>query len=172
MWRWLGTAFIAGSLGSAGFLVARTYEQRPAHLRALQTALALLATEITYTATPLPEALAAVGRHVSPAVGRFAVHVAEQLRTDPRPAAADAWRRAVSAQKGRWALTAEDEAVLLDLAPAIGRSFADDQEKHLRLALTRLARRQEEAEAAAKDLVRLWRYGGWCAAALLILLLY
>lgn len=168
----MGTALIAGSLGSAGFVVARTYELRPAHLRMLQTALALLATEITYTATPLPEALASVGRHVAPAVGRFALHVARQLREDPRPAAADAWRRAVLARRGRWALTREDEAVLLDLAPAIGTTFADDQEKHLRLALTRLARRQEEAEAEAKAHVRLWRYGGWCAAALLILLLY
>lgn len=172
VWRAFGAALITTSLGGAGFVVARSYEQRPGHLRSLQTALALLITEITYSATPLPEALADVGRRMDPAVGEFALSVAEGLRSDAPPPVAEAWRQAVLAQRGRWALTSDDEAVLFDLAGAIGRSFADDQEKHLQLALTRLARRQEEAEADAKVHIRLWRYVGLCAAALLLLWLY
>lgn len=172
VWRAFGAALITTSLGGAGFVVARSFELRPGHLRSLQTALALLRTEITYAATPLPEALADIGRRTAPAVGEFTLAVAKQLRADAPLPVADAWRQAVLAQRGRWALTTEDEEVLLDLASALGRSFAHDQEKHLQLALTRLARHQEAATEEAKVHIRLWRYVGLCAAGMLILWLY
>src|SRR5690606_34522770 len=86
--------------------------------------------------------------------------------------AAEAWRRSVIALRRRWALTEADEAALLELAPYLGQTFADDQERHLRLALERLARQQQEAAAEVAVQSRLWRGLGACGGALLVLLLY
>lgn len=172
MGRTLGAALITAALGGAGFLVARSYALRPIHLRTLQTVLSLLVTEITYAATPLPDALVTIGRRTRSPVGEFVLDVAGRLRSDPRPSVADAWQQGVLACRGQWALTAGDEDVLIDLGGAIGRSFADDQARHLQLALTRLARHQDEAEAEAKVHTRLWRYAGLCGAALIVLMLY
>lgn len=168
----LGAVSVITALGGAGFVVARSYSERPRVLRSLQAALTMLVTEITYAATPLPEALERIARHSPSAVAEFALSVANGLESGDGASTAEAWRQAVYEQRGRWSLTGSDEDVLLDLGGYLGRSLADDQEKHLRLALTQLARRQDEAEADAVVQTRLWRYLGLCVAGLIVLLLY
>lgn len=78
----------------------------------------------------------------------------------------------MASQRRRWALTPADEAILLELAPYLGQTFADDQERHLRLALERLAQQQRQAAEEAAVQSRLWRGLGVCGGALLALLLY
>lgn len=156
----------------SGFVIARSYSERPAVLRSLQGALMMLLTEISYGSTPLPEALARVARHCPSPVDGFFLTVRDNLSDDDPMVAADAWRHAVWQQRRRWCLTPADEAILMDLAGYIGQTFAVDQEKHLRLALTQLSRQQEEAAAEAGVQSRLWRYLGVCAGGLLVLLFY
>ncbi|MFS8583393.1 MAG: hypothetical protein FWJ61_11125 [Limnochordales bacterium] len=171
MGSWLGAALILVAAGAAGFVVAGSYSQRPAILAGLQTALTMLHTEIVYGATPLPEALERVGRRTAPAVAPFFAEAAALLaRRRPLPAP-EAWRRALLSQRRRWCLTAADEEALLDLAPYLGRTSAADQERHLRLALARLARQQQEAEAEAAVQARLWRWLGVCVGGLLVIAL-
>ncbi|HEY8418079.1 MAG TPA: hypothetical protein VIK93_08610 [Limnochordales bacterium] len=167
----LGAALVLAAAGLLGAVVARTYQERPQVLRALQAALTMLATEITYAATPLPEALRRVARHTPAAVASFFEEVSRALEHNPGAPVGEVWRRAVAARRG-WCLTAEDEAVLLDLGGYLGRSAAADQERHLRLALAQLSRLQGEAEAQRDAHVRLWRYLGLCAGGCLVLLLY
>lgn len=171
MWNWLGAALVLAAASTSGFVVARSYSERSMVLRGMQGALTMLLTEISYGATPLPDALERVAKHAPPSVATFFA-VAGRLvgGEDPLPAA-DAWRRALLQQRRRWCLTADDEAVLLDLASYIGRTSAADQEKHFRLALTRLDRQQQEAEAEAAVQIRLWRYLGVCVGGLLVLLM-
>lgn len=168
----LGVLSVVTALGGAGFVVAHFYAQRPRQLRALQSALTMLLTEITFTATPLPDALERIARHSSDTVSRFASAVAKEIRAGQGVSTAEVWRRCVYAQRGKWSLTLADEDILLDLGEYLGRSYADDQQKHLQLAITQLARRQAEAETVASVQIRLWRYLGFCAAGLLLLLLY
>lgn len=172
MWNGIGAALVLAAAAAAGFVVAGSYTQRVALLQALHGALTMLLTEIRYGAVPLPEALARVARHGPPAAAALFAEAARTLSGPAPMTAADAWRRSVAAQRRRWALTADDEAVLQELAPYLGQTFADDQERHLRLAMARLARQQQEAAAEAAAQSRLWRYLGVCGGALLVLLLY
>lgn len=172
MWNAYGAVLVLAAAGMAGFVVAGSYSQRPALLRALHGALTMLLTEIRYGATPLPEALEKVARHGPRATATFFSDAAEALSAPASVSTAAAWRRAVAAQRSRWTLTAADEAVLLELAPYLGQTFVDDQERHLRLALTQLNNHLKEAVAEATVQSRLWRYLGVCAGALLVLLLY
>lgn len=134
--------------------------------------LTMLVTEITFTATPLPDALDRISRHASRPVADFTRTVSNGLRAGSGATTDDVWRYSVRRQRGKWSLTPADEEVLLDLGGYLGRSYAEDQEKHLQLAVTQLSRRQAEAEAEAAVKTRLWRYLGLCAAGLLVLLLY
>lgn len=172
MWNVLGAALVLGAAGMSGFVVARSYSDRPTVLRGLQAALTMLITEIRYGATPLPDALARAARHSRWPVDAFLLTARTYLTGGEGLSTAEAWRRAVLEQRGRWCLTDIDEAVLLDLAGYIGQTFADHQEKHLRLALAQLSRQQEEATAEAGVQSRLWRYLGVCAGGLLVLLFY
>lgn len=167
----LGAALVLAAAGMLGAVVARAYQERPQVLRALQGALAFLATEIAYAATPLPEALLRAARLSSGPVAGFLRDVGEALQNDPGTPVAEVWRRA-AARRPHWCLTPDDEAVLLDLGATLGQSHAADQEKHLRLALAQLARLQERAEAQRDAQVRLWRCLGLCAGGFLVLLLY
>jgi len=172
VWQALGAALVLGASAAAGFVVAGSYGQRAALLRALHGGLAMLLTEIRYGATPLPEALERVARHGPPAAAPLFAQAARGLSGPVLVSAAEAWRRSVIALRRRWALTEADEAALLELAPYLGQTFADDQERHLRLALERLARQQQEAAAEVAVQSRLWRGLGACGGALLVLLLY
>lgn len=172
MWNLLGASFVLAAAGTAGFVIARSYSDRPASLRALEAALTMLLTEISYGATPLPDALARVARHSPPPAARFFAAVRRFMEGPARMSAVQAWRSAVVEQRRFWTLTASDEAVLLDLAPYIGQTFAADQEKHLRLALTQLSRQQQDATAEAVVQTRLWRYLGVSAGGLLVLLFF
>lgn len=172
MWNAFGAALVLAAAGTSGFVVAGSYSQRPALLRALHGALTMLLTEIRYGATPLPEALERVARHGPRAAAPFFAEAAKSLHAFGSVSTAEAWQRAVAAQRSRWALTAADEAVLLELAPYLGQTFVDDQERHLRLALAQLSNHLQEAAAEAAVQSRLWRSLGVCAGALLVLLLY
>lgn len=171
MWRLLGCVLVLIGTGVGGFVVARSYSQRPGVLRALRGALTMLTTEITYGTTPLPEAASRIARHSPAPVDTFFRIVSASLRDDA-VCTATAWREAVARQRGRWPLTSADENVLFELAAYIGQSFAADQEKHLQLALSRLDRQQEEAREQADVQTRLWRYLGICTGLLVVLLLY
>lgn len=171
MARGLGAALVLAAAGMLGAIIARAYQERPRALRALQSALAMLLTEIVYGATPMPDALDRVARRTPAPVGRFFAAAASYLRAEPGAGTAQAWRRALADPPG-WCLTADDEAVLADLGNCLGRSDAADQEKHLRLALAQLQRLQAQAEAERDVHVRLWRYLGAGAGAALVLLLY
>jgi len=169
--RGLGAALVLGAAGMIGAVVARAYQDRPRVLRALQSALTMLRTEIVYAGTPLPEALAQVARRTPAPADSFFAAVANALNSRPGLTAAEAWQEAL-ANSPAWPLTADDEAVLLDLGGCLGRSDVADQEKHLGLALVQLARLQAEAEAERDVQVRLWRWLGVCAGGCLVLLLY
>ena len=94
MWNWLGAALVLAAASTSGFVVARSYSERSMVLRGMQGALTMLLTEISYGATPLPDALERVAKHAPPSVATFFA-VAGRLvgGEDPLPAA-DAWRRA------------------------------------------------------------------------------
>ncbi|MBO8142641.1 MAG: stage III sporulation protein AB [Firmicutes bacterium] len=172
MWRLFGAALVLAACGMFGALVARARTERIRVLGELETAFSMLATEIGYAATPLPEALLKVSRHSPPPVDGFLERAAGEIAGPSGVPTAEAWAAAVRAQRSRWCLAREDEAVLLDLGPYLGQTGAADQEKHLRLTLTRLGRLHARAEAEAHVQSRLWRYLGLCAGGLMVLLFY
>jgi len=159
----------AGQFIGLGF--AGQFRRRPEELRALQSALLLLETEITYTATPLPAALSGVAqRSLFPAREIFSF-AAGRMQERKGVTASEAWNEAMVQIKERSALRETDWLILQQLGAALGASSAVEQEKHLRLAREQLRQEEELAEKERARCEPIYRYGGLLSGLLLAVLL-
>jgi stage III sporulation protein AB len=167
----LGSALVLGATSAVGWQVAGTYVRRPTQLRDLQTALAVLQTEIEYGATPLPEALGAAALAAGGGVAPLFSGTAERLLRGEGQTAGDAMRQAVSELQGATALAPQDLAVLLALASVLGATGRADQVRHLHLARERLSGEEARARDERQRYERVAKYLGVLSGAALVLIL-
>jgi len=165
MLKAVGALCVVAAAGSYGIVVARDYARRPGELRDVQAALSMLETEIAYGATPLTEALEAVGRRCDGALAGLFTGAAEELAARDGVTAGEAWERSLVRYGARAPLHREDLAVLRSLGAVLGATDREDQTRHLRLAIERLRILAARAEEEAHRNVRLWRYLGFLAGA-------
>lgn len=168
----LGSGLILGVTTYAGWQIAQAYARRPRHLRDLQTALAVLQTEVEYAATPLPQALSVAGRSTGEPVGALFTRAAERIRAGGGLLPGDALRGSLEDLSERTALQRQDLDVLLALAPVLGASGRSDQIRHLALARERLAREEEQAREERERYERLARSAGVLVGAALVFILW
>lgn len=153
-----------------GFDIARRYRDRPQHLRQLQSALQGLATEISYGATPLPEAfasLAATQREPISSLFREAAAVLAQSGST----AAEAWQAGLDALVHVSVINNRDLVVVRQLGAVLGLSDSRDQERHLLLAVQQLQGEEIRAEQERQQNERMWRYLGVLSGILLVIVL-
>ncbi|MDQ7792999.1 MAG: stage III sporulation protein AB [bacterium] len=156
--RVVGAAMVFLAGYSSGRVLSASLRRRPGELRDLQAGFGLLDTEVCHGLTPLPEALARVGRAL-PAPGGRVFGEAGRLLESGTPVS-EAWIGAVEAFYPSSAWTGEDREAVASLAPVLGRSGREDQHRHLLLVRERLARQEAEARAQRDRYERLWSYLG------------
>lgn len=160
---------VAGSF--AGMSMARSYARRPGELRSLVAALQMLETEISYTATPLPEALLRIAVRSNRAIAPLFSWASEELLSQRGCTASEAWETALGKFYTLTNLLSSDLAILRNLGTVLGTSDRDDQCKHLRLAREQLKIEMAYAEQQAAKYVKIWNYMGPLGSLALILLL-
>jgi stage III sporulation protein AB len=169
--KWLGAFMIIGSTTYLSWQVASRYARRPLELRELQTALALMQTEVEYGMTPLPQALLAATRGTGDRIGSIFRRTADYLAAGTGITAGEAMQVALVETKDETALTENDQAVLLALGSVLGSSGRHDQVRHLRLAMERLAGEESRALADRDRYEKVARYLGPLSGAALVLIL-
>lgn len=172
MLKLIGSVMIILGGGFAGMIMARDYVRRPRELRAVQAVLQMLETEITYTATPLVEALERVARRADPGLRSLFLTAAAELRSMSGCTAREAWNAALGKYYPASALNENDLRILQNLGNALGVSDRLDQSKHFRLALEQLKLETSRAEGEAAKNVRMWNCLGFCGSMALVLLIY
>jgi stage III sporulation protein AB len=170
LYKLVAGGLVVFACSMTGFTVARNYRERPRQLRALQSALQGLATEIAYGATPLPEAFCSLARTSQPPVADFFRSAAETLQ-NPGATAQDAWQRGLTQLRQESALLQSDLSVLGQLASVLGLSDRQDQERHLLLTVQQLSREETKAEEARASNERMWKYLGVLSGLLLVIVL-
>lgn len=153
-----------------GFTVARNYRERPRHLRQLQSALQGLCTEISYGATPLPDAfshLATTTRDPVSCLFRASARVVSR----PGATADEAWAEGLRELQAKSALLGTDIQILAQLGNVIGLSDRTDQERHLLLTAQQLQREEHKAEEDRQKNERMWKYLGVLSGVLLVIVL-
>lgn len=189
----IGGGLVMGTATFVGWSLASRLSGRPRELRALQTAVAVLQSEIEWGQTPLPTALrsaatAAGGRvaallsdaaalmeaRVAVAEGGALTEGSGAVANDPNAHALspkEALRQALLTHGPRTSLTAEDLGILGALAPILGATGKQDQIRHLALAATRLAGAEGIARANLERYERLARWGPVLVGAAIVLIL-
>ena len=172
MIKLIGGLLIVTASGMAGWKKAGLYSRRPRELRQLISALQMLETEITYVATPLPEALARAAEQVGPPAAALFGRIAGELRTGSGKPAREAWNESLQWYHPRSSLGASDLSIVRGLGNSIGISDREDQGKHIRLAAEQLKTALAAAEEAAQKNVKMWNYIGLLGGLVVVLALY
>ncbi|WP_347487596.1 stage III sporulation protein SpoIIIAB [Desulfoscipio sp. XC116] len=172
MFKLIGGLLVVAASGWAGWQVSRNYARRPVELRQFIAALQLLETEITYAATPLPEALGGVAEQVDAPAASFFRQIADDLGAHRGCSAREAWHDTLACYGSCSALGPGDLSILRGLGNSIGISDREDQSKHLRLAAEQLKTALAIAEDAAAKNVKMWNYMGLLGGMIIVLALY
>ncbi|PSL43187.1 stage III sporulation protein AB [Salsuginibacillus halophilus] len=143
----VGALIVLAAATFIGFEASRSLRERPRELRQLQTALQALEAEIMFGTTPLQEAsdklAGQLNSPVSLLFSEFSRRLEEQGETT-----AEAWQRSADGVQAAGALTREDTSILVEFGQTLGRFGRSEQQKQIRLALTRLS----QAEASAREM--------------------
>jgi len=168
--RLLGAMAVVLAAAGLGRLWGGRFEARVEQLDRLIGSLQLLASEIDYTLTPLPEALLRVGQADDGPVGAIFRRVARELGALREPFN-ETWRRVLREAAGGVALERRDLEIVGELGFALGASDRQDQLKHLALAGERLRQMLNEARRRAEKNGPLGRSLGVLGGLMLALIL-
>ncbi|GED29562.1 MULTISPECIES: stage III sporulation protein SpoIIIAB [Brevibacillus] len=172
MVKLIGAVLILFSASMVGWQIGRYYAYRPIQLRALLVALQMLETEIVYGLTPLHRAFVKVGNRVNEEVGKMFVFAAELLVTEKAHSAEDSLRQAMSRHWSQTALRKQEGDVLASLSQVLGSSDREDQQKHLRLAVTHLRGLEEEARVEQAKYEKMYKSLGFLGGLLVVILMF
>ncbi|HOB08071.1 MAG: stage III sporulation protein AB [Limnochordia bacterium] len=170
MLRILGAGLVVAACGAGGLIMARSYSVRPQNLQSLAAAVQMLATEIHYARSSLPEACRRIAGQIDNPAAAFFARFAEVLAGGRGLTAAEALDQslAVLADAG---FANQDIELISQLGAVLGRSDAEDQLKHLAILYERLEHSRIKAEQERDKMARLWNYLGFCVGALVVLML-
>lgn len=172
MLKIFGAGLAVSACTGIGFAIAGDYTERPRQLRAVESALQMLETEIVYGATPLREALELLAVRCEPGIAVLFRHTAAELQQGSGCTAGEAWQKALAVLYQTSSLKSADIIVLKRLGVSLGMSDRRDQEKHLKLAREQLQQEIRLAEELALKNGRLCRYLGVLGGLALVLVLY
>ncbi|NMA61936.1 MAG: hypothetical protein GX956_08640 [Firmicutes bacterium] len=167
--RFFAAALVVFSCGVMGLLAANSYAQRVRNLRELLSFIQLLESEVQFARTTLPEVIAKVIPHFSGVTKGFLKILHDSLITGQGQDFAIGWGQAVIYLRENGL---PDQALgdLQDLGRILGCSDVTEQLKHLQLCSVRLQTALEEAKEEQNKQTKLWRYLGFSAGLLIVLL--
>ncbi|MGI9951527.1 stage III sporulation protein SpoIIIAB [Moorellaceae bacterium AZ2] len=172
MLKLAGAGLVILSCGFLGLGLSQAYFTRPRELRTLSAGLKMLETEIVFTATPLPLALARISERLEEPVALLFRVTARLLQEERGLPAAEAWEQGLEVLRERSSLTPADLDILRVLGQGLGASGREDQAKNLELARQHLHRQLAAAEEDANRQGKMWRTLGFLLGATVALLMY
>lgn len=172
MVKLIGASIILFSASMVGWQIGRYYASRPVQLRALLVGLQMLETEIVYGLTPLHRAFVKIGHRISKEVGQLFVTTAEKLLTEESYSTEECIQAAIRKHWSSTALRKEEKEVLISLGHVLGNSDREDQQKHLRLAITHLRGLEEEARVEQGKYEKMYKSLGFLSGLLVVILMF
>jgi stage III sporulation protein AB len=170
MIKLIGSLLVILACGYTGFSIAHRYQQRPKDLRYLQSALQMLETEISYGATPLPDALETISMRCEKSVALLFKKTREKLLNGGGITAREAWDDAVGQYYRHSNISTSDLTVLKNLGANLGISDREDQVKHLHLAMEQLKIEAAKADDEATKNVKLYNYLGFLSGLTIVII--
>lgn len=150
---------------------ARSYGQRVGQLKQFQQSLKLLANEISYTRTVLPQAFRNVAVQIDFPVRELYLTAAEALSGMSCLSAREAWQQSLAVIFPRTSFSRSDGEVIGNLGVSLGASLKEGQLKQIELTLQHLEYALENARDSKQRHEKMSRYLGFLGGAALVILL-
>ncbi|MGE5580397.1 MAG: hypothetical protein ACM3WU_10170 [Bacillota bacterium] len=154
----LGSALIVAAGGIAGFSLAGRLEGRLLELQRLESGLVCLLSEISYSLTPLPDALTRAGERAGGQIGVLLCRCGMLTGLSQRRTAEDAFAQAVL-EFGAETLPAA-RAILTDLSRYLGTSGHKEQVRYIEMSIDKAKRLRQDFEEDCRKRAKLYRYLG------------
>lgn len=155
-----------------GFYQALQLSTRTRQIRQVMQGLQRLETEITYSFTPLSQALRQVADSLAGPVAHLFRRSAEALEEKETATVQEGWRLAVEECWSRTAMKRPERDAVLQLGAVLGKSDRSDQAKHLRMTVSLLTAEEAEAAEENRRYGKMWRSLGLLAGVLIVILMY
>lgn len=171
MLKMIGAVVVVVFCTLLGMTIASGYSRRPGEIRSLLNGLQILETEISYGATPLPDALASVAARCDQRVALLFSRASAELMSMRGITAGEAWDIALGEYYPKSALNKTGRAILMELGTSLGVSDREDQLKHLVLAKEQLKLEHAKAEDASQKNAKVYNYLGFLGGLTVVLIL-
>ncbi|MGE4282241.1 MAG: stage III sporulation protein SpoIIIAB [Clostridia bacterium] len=142
----LGCLLIIGSSISMGFYASNKYAKRPEELRALQSALQMLESEIAFSLNPIPEAFERISVYVPGNIKQIFEQTSYLLKQRTGMTAKEAWKLSVDKAASNMNLQRQDKEILISFGSSLGSSDTESQLKNIHLACSKLSMEEKNAE--------------------------
>lgn len=171
MVKFFGALLIIIACGGAGFFKGQKFAKRPVQIRKLRSVLQNLETEISWTATPLPEALNKVGKIAGAPVGLLFIKASDLIRENAYFSVGEAWEHALQKTKQYLAVGQEELEILKSFGYGLGNSHREEQIKNLSLVREHLKSLEITAEAEKVKYEKMYRTMGFLVGMAIALIL-
>ncbi len=169
--RLFGAGLIVFSCGIMGLLAAASYGQRVQNLRQFLSFIQLLESEIQFARTTLPEVISKHIPQFSGLTKQFLITLDAHLEDGGGHDFSSVWEQGIH-HLGASGFPNQVLMDLRDVGRILGQSDVTEQLKHLQLCSIRLQQALEEAKKEQDRQTKLWRYLGFSAGLLIVLLLF
>lgn len=169
MIRMIGALLILFASTASGMLIARRYRNRPREIRQWRSALQSIEAEIAYGRVPIEEMAGHLSGQLPHPLASFFERLQKKMKTYDRPLQ-EAWAETIEQFWPETALKKAEKEVLLQFGSTLGTQDAENQKKHIQLALAHLEREESEARTAQAANEKMMRSLGFLAGLLLVLL--
>ena len=140
-----------------GFYYGETYRNRSSNLKEIQKAFIMLNSEISYSNTPLPDALKNISNRVGEPISKILLDMSINLNDVDIKGVYEAFTIAYKKYKDEINLSKDDYKILSDFFKTIGECDAVTQEKVFTVALENLNLNYIDANNEANVNVKMYR---------------
>ncbi|MFC4769142.1 stage III sporulation protein SpoIIIAB [Effusibacillus consociatus] len=172
MVKLIGSVLFVMATTGLGLWKAASYSERTKELHQLITALQMLETEISYGATPLPEALTRIGSRIAGKIGLLLSDTGFALSQGDGRSAGQIFQEQVLRWSPKLHLKTEDQEILCTFGHTLGNSDRLDQIKHIHLTCKRLAAEETTARDERDRLGKMWKYLGALMGLAAVIIMY
>lgn len=166
-----GILLLVGAGTMFGFYKAYGYRKRITDIIMLQNAFRLLETEIFYTLTPVPVAMAALEPKIPDALQQFFHRVWIAMEQEQQPVFR-AWEQGMLFLEQATFCGAEELGAVRSFGLSLGEGDLQAQQKNFQLLQQRLNYALEEAEQQRLQQGKVWQYMGVCVSMVVAIILY
>lgn len=171
MLKILGSMLVIFSTTAFGFVKSQRFTARNYQLREIQRALYEIENEITYTYTPLPEAIINASTKVDFPLNSLLVRLGDLLRLNKVDSVYKAFCRVFDEMDEELYLTNKDKDILTNLGKSLGNSDIEGHKKIFSLALNSLNSQINDSDVSIKKNVKMYRYLGFCLGSIIVIML-